>query len=244
MLKLTVLGNNGTYPAKNGACSSFLLEADEKKILIDMGNGSLAKLQNICELADIDIIIISHLHFDHFADLLPFKYAIETKKYFGAKIGKVKLFIPPVPQWVASEIVTNEVFSITYLQDGYTDIEDGVRLRFFRVNHSVDSFAVRVTYKDKSFAYSSDSGICEALAEAAKNVDLFLCESTLSSSMALLPGLHMTACDAGAVAKEAKVKKLLLTHLFDPDLDKEYLADARLNFGKVEVSKILKSYEV
>ncbi|HHV13479.1 MAG TPA: MBL fold metallo-hydrolase [Clostridiales bacterium] len=243
-MKLTVLGNNGTYPIKNGACSSFLLEADAIKILIDMGNGSLAKLQNICDLSEINVIIISHLHFDHFADLFPFKYAVETKKAFGDNIGKVKLYIPKVPQWIYSEISSNDVFSIYYIQDGLTEIMNNIGLHFFKVNHSIDSYAVRVTYENKIFTYSSDSSFCDSLMHAADSADLFLCESTLLSNMKHLPGIHMTAFEAGVLAKKAKVKKLLLTHLFDAESGEDYIKEAKSSLDKVEVSQILKNYNI
>jgi len=209
-----------------------------------MGNGSLAKLQNICDLSEINIIIISHLHFDHFADLIPYKYAIETMKYFGNNIKKVKLFIPTVPQWIYSEIASNDVFSICYMQDGLTEKINAVELHFFEVKHSVPSFAVRITYQNKTFAYSSDSECCNSLVKAAENADLFLCESSLTSSMKQLHGIHMNAFESGALAKEAKVKKLLLTHLFNPECYEDYIMDAKSEFENAEVSQILESYIV
>ena len=65
-MRMTVYGNNATCPEADGACSCFLIEADGGRILLDMGNGSLAKLQKDIDLAALDLIAISHLHFDHF----------------------------------------------------------------------------------------------------------------------------------------------------------------------------------
>ena len=44
-MKLTVFGNNATCPEADGACSCYLLQTKGKRILLDMGNGSAAKLQ-------------------------------------------------------------------------------------------------------------------------------------------------------------------------------------------------------
>ena len=41
-MRMTVYGNNATCPEADGACSCFLIEADGGRILLDMGNGSLA----------------------------------------------------------------------------------------------------------------------------------------------------------------------------------------------------------
>ena len=79
-MKLTVFGNNATCPEADGACSCYLLQTKGKRILLDMGNGSAAKLQKHLPLTQLDAIIISHLHFDHFGDLFCAKYALETKR--------------------------------------------------------------------------------------------------------------------------------------------------------------------
>jgi len=65
-MKLTVLGCYGPYPKARGACSGYLLESQDTKILIDCGNGVLSRLLEYCgNLNNIDAILISHLHPDH-----------------------------------------------------------------------------------------------------------------------------------------------------------------------------------
>ena len=70
---LTVLGNNGPFPAPDGACSSYLLESDsgETTLLLDAGTGSLARLLQHVRVEALTGVAISHLHFDHMSDLLP-----------------------------------------------------------------------------------------------------------------------------------------------------------------------------
>ena len=79
-MRMTVYGNNATCPEADGACSCFLIEAEGRRILLDMGNGSLAKLQKDVDLAALDLIAISHLHFDHFGDLFCAKYQLESRR--------------------------------------------------------------------------------------------------------------------------------------------------------------------
>ena len=74
-MKLTVFGNNATCPEADGACSCYLLQTKGKRILLDMGNGSAAKLQKHLPLTQLDAIIISHLHFDHVGNLPLFSNA-------------------------------------------------------------------------------------------------------------------------------------------------------------------------
>lgn len=80
------MGNNATCPEADGACSCFLIEAEGRRILLDMGNGSLAKLQKDVDLAALDLIAISHLHFDHFGDLFCAKYQLESRRACGEAI--------------------------------------------------------------------------------------------------------------------------------------------------------------
>jgi ribonuclease BN (tRNA processing enzyme) len=243
-MKLTVLGNNGTCPKKDGACSSFLLETNNTKLLIDMGNGSVAKLLHICDLSEIDGIIVSHLHFDHMGDIFPYKYDIESRKYFGEKIKKIRLFIPPTPQWLYDELSTNNVFDIVYISDNLSDIFMDMQIQFCKVPHLVDSFGVRVAADSRIFAYSSDSGMSTQLEELAREADLFLCEATFLYEEARAVTHHMSALEAGEVAKKSGVKKLLLTHLSDPVRESIYCEEAKKFFKNTRVSHMLESYTI
>src|SRR5918992_4308258 len=75
MLRLTVLGSAGTHLSRDRACSSYLVEADGYRLLMDCGNGSLMRLQQRLDVADVDALLISHLHADHFADIYSLYYA-------------------------------------------------------------------------------------------------------------------------------------------------------------------------
>ncbi len=243
-MELTVLGNNGTCPIKDGACASYLLEVGTRKILIDVGNGSVAKLQHICDLSEIDTIIVSHLHFDHIADLFPFKYALETRKYLGENIRKINLYIPVVPDWIEKEISTNDIFSITYINDGFTCSTEQLQLTFKRVVHMGDSFAIRIENEGKTFVYSGDSGQCTQLQEIAKKSDVFLCESTMLDDDANGISHHLSAKQAAQIAQEAGVGKLLLTHFSQPYDAQKYEQKAKLFFNNVESTVILKKYQI
>src|SRR3954453_2954198 len=66
---LTVVGCSGSFPSADSACSSYLVEAEGHRLLLDMGNGALGELQKHIGLYDIDAIAISHLHPDHCIDM-------------------------------------------------------------------------------------------------------------------------------------------------------------------------------
>ena len=75
-MKLTVLGKSPSWQDAGGACSGYLIETDQTKVLLDCGNGVFGKLRERVDYTDIDGVVISHLHADHFLDLVPYSYAL------------------------------------------------------------------------------------------------------------------------------------------------------------------------
>lgn len=247
-MELTVYGNNASCPDKDGACSCYLLEADGKKILIDMGNGCLAKLQQQVDLSELDAIIISHLHFDHFGDLFCAKYRLETRKAYGENIGRKPVLVPALPAWAFEELSTNDVFDIVCIRDGmnYSFPDCSARISFIKVKHMIESYGLRVASGKKTFAYSGDSGFCPQLKSIAYKSDLFLCESTYLSGLSgehSEEDHHLSARDAAVISLESGAKKLVLTHFHQPDAEK-LQSEAREIFANAESSKIFGKYEI
>lgn len=242
-MKLTVFGNNATCPEADGACSSFLVEAEGKKILLDMGNGSLAKIRQNVDLADLDIIVISHLHFDHFGDLFCAKYHLETRKAYGENIRKILLLIPQLPDWAAAELYTNEVFDIHTISDGALFKFDKLEISFVELVHLIESYGVRISGDGKVLAYSGDTGICDALSRVAENADLFLCEATFCGEFSAEQTHHLSAGTAASLAATTGVRKLLLTHFHSKQREHAYI-EARRYFSNVTLTKIGEIYSV
>ena len=75
-MRLTVLGKSPSWQDADGACSGYLLEEDGTTVLLDCGNGVFSKLRRYRDYTKVDAVVISHLHADHFLDLVPFSYAL------------------------------------------------------------------------------------------------------------------------------------------------------------------------
>ena len=75
-MRLTVLGKSPSWQDAGGACSGYLIEEGEHLLLLDCGNGVFGKLRQHCDYVDVDTVAISHLHADHFLDLVPYSYAL------------------------------------------------------------------------------------------------------------------------------------------------------------------------
>ena len=68
-MELTVLGSSGTWPNADTATSGYLVQHDGFNLWMDAGTGTLANMQQHIDIPDLDAIVISHEHPDHFVDL-------------------------------------------------------------------------------------------------------------------------------------------------------------------------------
>ena len=78
-ITITPLGTVSPYCKGNSNCPGFLVSDGDKKVLLDCGNGISRYLDMENDLDDL-IIIISHLHRDHYGDLLSIEYASSIYK--------------------------------------------------------------------------------------------------------------------------------------------------------------------
>lgn len=212
-MRLTVLGCAGSFPAPDSACSSYLVEAEGFRLLVDLGSGALSALQRQVGLDGIDAVVVSHLHADHWSDLSG--YAV-SRTY--APDGP----LPPVPVYgpvgTADRIAQlcggpqDAVLDVRVLRPGRVEIGPfGVTAGL--VNHPVETYGLRVQHGGRTLAYSADSGPSDELVALAAGSDLLLCEASFLERPDNPPDLHLTGRQAGEHATRAGVGRLLLTHL-------------------------------
>ena len=222
-MQLTVIGCSGSFPGPDSPASSYLLEAEGFRLVIDMGNGALGVLQRHADLFGIDAICVSHLHADHCIDLSSYWVA---RQYAPAGPR------PPIPVY-GPQTTTDRIAGIC------GEKADSIRARFdvrnlsqsqqigpFRVttermNHPVETFGFRVEHAGWTVAYSADTGPTDALVRLADGADVLLSEASFQNNKNNPPDLHLTARQAGEHATRAGAGQLVLTHLvpwYDRDL--------------------------
>jgi len=224
-VELTVLGCGGTWADPGGATSGYLVREDGFNLWLDCGSGTLSRLEQIVPMSEIDAVLVTHAHPDHFVDLYPCFYG---RHYGGLGAPGLPLFSPEgffdqVGALVSSDSrdVMADAFNLLDLRDG-ADVEVGpFRVRAREMAHiGVHSLGYRIELAGgPSLAYSGDSGPSEALVELAGDADVLLCEATWQEHMRLLP-FHLSGRQAGEHAAGAGVGRLVLTHIW-PSLDKE-----------------------
>ncbi len=248
-MQLTVLGCAGTFPGPDSPCSSYLVEHDGFRLVVDMGAGSLGQLQKHIGLLDIDAVYISHLHADHCIDLVAYSYA---RRYHPDGIAPLL----PVygPTGTCARICNSfEAPPIGGLLDVYDfqEVDAGAfRIGPFAVttavtNHPIECHAIRLEAGGRSLTYSGDTGVSEPLIELARGTDLFLCEASWEDADDNPPGIHLSGTQAGEHATQADAQRLLLTHVVAWSDAQAVLAEATGSYtGPVALAECGISYDV
>jgi ribonuclease BN (tRNA processing enzyme) len=250
-MKLTVVGCSGSFPSADSACSSYLVEADGFRLLLDMGNGALGELQRHIGLYDLDAIFLSHLHADHCIDMCGY-FVARYYRHEGGRCEPIPVFAPEGAEQrlttayadTPSEKSMSEVFDFRNLKSGSFEIGP-FSVRTEKVCHPVDAYAIRVEHGGRSLTYSGDTGVCEALHELADGTDLLLCEASFTHGKEDIPALHLNGREAGAEAARSSVGRLVLTHIPPWTDGAQNLADARAVYdGPSELAYAGAVYEV
>jgi ribonuclease BN (tRNA processing enzyme) len=226
-LTLTVLGTASPHPGPDRPCSGYLVSGGGAEVWVDAGPGTFAALQRHTDPARLTAIWISHLHADHSADLLAAAYAFA----FGGMTPPA-----PVPVYAPQDCARRlagffgrpdvdflkAVFDFRDLYDGHDVRHWNLRLTSRAVVHDTEAYGLRAECQGSVLAYSGDSGPCPALTELAIGADLFLCEADIDAQGGgeRFRQVHLTPEDAGRVARDARVRELLVTHV-GPTLTRE-----------------------
>lgn len=238
-VKLTVVGCSGSFPGPDSPASCYLLEHDDRRILLDLGNGALGPLQKYADIQNIDAVLISHLHVDHFVDLCSYHVA---RKYRPGAVSE------PIP--IYGPALTGERVAAAHGSSRVSDLAGELDFRLLgaefevgpfsikttRMIHPVESYAIRVEAGGRSLTYSGDTGPTPALAEAGAGTNVALFEASFLSTEENPPGLHLTASQCGQLAREAEAERLIVTHLVPWNSQQDVLEEATSTFGHCELA--------
>jgi ribonuclease BN (tRNA processing enzyme) len=216
VIELTVLGCSGSYGAPaGGACSGYLVRAGGATLWVDCGNGTLAALQRHADPADLTAVVITHVHPDHCVDL----YGLHVLNRYGLERSGLPVYAPEGVEPALRHLVADwgDTFDWKEVGDGDREEIGGVGLRFARTDHPPPTVAVEISHADRRLVYTSDTGPEWSVDAFAPRADLVLSEATYQHHDIRAP-LHLSARQAGEMARAADARRLVLTHLW-PTLD-------------------------
>lgn len=214
-LRVTFLGTGVALPQADRGPSATLLRAGTTSVLVDAGSGTLQKLQRAgVDLLDLDALILTHDHLDHFADVLPLLFAFHIPFYqrttpleiYGTEetLARIRAVQSVFGDWLTPNdgairwraISRDERFTI-----GAFTIDTGT------VVHSDASVGLRFTDVESGavVAIPGDTGPTQTLLPLLRDADLAIMECSVPDEFAMETHLNPTAVadianDAGSVA--------------------------------------------
>jgi ribonuclease BN (tRNA processing enzyme) len=229
-VRLTVVGCSGSHPGPASACSCYLVEHDGFRLLLDIGNGALGELQRHVDPRDVDALFISHLHGDHWLDLVPLSHA--RRHHPDARVPPpLRVVVPSERSRISGvfgqpESALADAFVFESPADGRVGPFD---VRVTLTAHPIEAHAVRISAGGATLVYTADTGPFPDLAAFARRADLLLAEAGFVDGAANPPGVHLTAGEAGDLARTAGVDRLVVTHVppwYDAEDQKSLAAQA------------------
>ncbi len=178
-MRLTVLGACGAWPEAGQACSGYLVEHDEFRLLVDLGYAIVPRLLERVTAGQVDAVFISHGHPDHCADLNPL---LRARTLRGDPPPPLPVYALPGaldavlaldrPGMLAGAYVLHEFTAGSSLQIG------PFRVQTRLLPHSVPNAGVRLAAGGQVIAYTGDSGPSHGVAELARGANLLLAEAS------------------------------------------------------------------
>jgi ribonuclease BN (tRNA processing enzyme) len=230
-VKLTVLGSQGTYPTRGEPTSGFLLRTGETALWIDAGAGTLAALERYLDPAEVDALIISHVHIDHSVDVFSLYHYLR----FGSSRSRPMPLVLPAQTRLRLEAYANpggaEFESTFDIVESPQQLRIGdIDLEFGNAVHPVPTLQLVASDGVARLGYSADTGPGSDLERMATDVDLLVVEATFQGSEKPAEH-HLTAAEAGSLANVLRARRLMLTHIL-PELNRGVSrAEAAAAFG-------------
>jgi ribonuclease BN (tRNA processing enzyme) len=264
-MRLTILGKSPSWQDAGGACSGYLIEDGEVVVLLDCGNGVFSKLRRFRDYTDVDAVLISHLHADHFLDLIPYAYALTlaprqqpvpvaewpgtdspARPRLIAPQGARDTFRRVVGAWGNEDLIEQAFELEEYGRDATVEVGP-LRASFHEVPHFTPTYAIDFTSRNGGgrFTYGADCRPSDELVEVARDTDLLLVEATLPRPERSGDRGHMTPAEAGDHARRAGAHRVVLTHISD-ELDEGWAREQGTEGfgGPVEIAREGAVYDV
>jgi ribonuclease BN (tRNA processing enzyme) len=241
-LSVTVLGCSGSFAGPGEACSGYLVRSPGATVVVDLGSGTLANLQSHVEVADLDALVLTHSHPDHWVDVpilrnaMRYLLGVEGLPAYGTAATRQALDVvsgdlDPTLRW-------------TTIDETATVTVGDQRLRFSRTDHSVETLAVRLDAGGRSLLYTADTGPDWVADAVGEGVDLLVSEASLPRSQEGAVQ-HLSGRQAGQLAARLGVGRLVITHVSPGVDDEEQVRDAAAAFsGPVDLARTGATFQV
>lgn len=219
------LGSGDAFGSGGRFNTSFYIRTGGKGILMDCGASTLIALKKEkLSMQDIDVVLITHFHGDHFGGL-PFVLceiaAVANRKKLLTIIGpegirenslqSLACFYPGV------ELTDESNVRFMSFTAGIAITLDNISVNAFEVIHSPETrpHALRIECDGKVVAYSGDTQWTDALIDVSRDADLFICEGSTYDKVIKN---HLSIQEVLSKRHLLSAKKIVFTHLSEAAL--------------------------
>jgi ribonuclease BN (tRNA processing enzyme) len=223
-VRLTVLGAGPAYTDRPGSTgASYLVETGSTHLLLDLGQGSFPRIFTRLDPAELDAVVISHLHPDHFIDLVPLRHYLRWEMHPSRRVRVLG------PRGLADRLdalhaepgFSAQAFDVEPLGLETRHIGD-VELEPRLVAHTEESYGMRVSSADGSpgLVYTGDISRWQDVAGLIRPGDVLLSEVSFGPGPVPPGAMHLDGPSVGELATVSRAGRVLLTHLqmrFEPE---------------------------
>jgi len=218
--ELVILGSGTGVPSLRRGAPGLLLFSGNSRILIDSGSGALRNMLKAgVTYRDIDLLLYTHIHPDHTADLVPILFACK----YGDLPREKELICAGGPGFrrhfdkmrnLYGSWIEPHTYPLTIKEISSKPLLFGeMKILSEPMAHLPESVGYRIEWRDgKSLVISGDTGYCENIVNLASESDLLVLECSFPDEKKV--DGHLTPSLAGRIARESRCKRLLLTHLY------------------------------
>jgi ribonuclease BN (tRNA processing enzyme) len=218
-MELLVLGAGPAYSDIPGSCgASYLVRARGEAMLLDLGQGSFPALAGALEPSTLRAVVISHLHPDHFIDLIPLRHYLCRAEFQPSR--RIRVIAP-----AGLEGQLDGAYATPGFAAAAFDLEAGAdgpipagafELRSVRVTHAGESRAWRVApagADGPGLVYSGDASRVEEIAPLVRPGDTILAEASYGPGP-VPPGMrHLDGPMVGDLATRTQAGAVIATHV-------------------------------
>lgn len=208
-MNIRVLGKYGRFAPPNEATNGYLIEYNDKKILLDFGAGCLGKLLDMGLTDEIDAVILTHLHFDHISDIFIMDYMRGYRKN-KQKNEIIPVYLPNTPQKVKEIIADCKSYKLIPIEAGATTI-CGLNIEFLESVHPVETYSVAINTDKNRIVYTSDISDSLRLREIVYGADIVIGDACILDCCHNENSPHVSVKALGEAMPEST--RLYLAHL-------------------------------
>jgi ribonuclease BN (tRNA processing enzyme) len=219
-LQLTVLGCSTAAPSATSPASGFLVEWGETRLLLDVGQGVVRRLQRAMKPTALSAVLVGHMHADHYLDLVGLRYLFPWSE---AAPRPLPVHLPPAGRVRLDALATaiseragffDASFAVSEFDPDRSLAVGPLVIRFVQARHYVPAWGVIVEAPDGTrLGYTGDTGPSDTVVDAVRGVDLLLIEAALRQpTHDDTERGHLTPEEAIEMARQARVRSALLVH--------------------------------